>query len=198
MLSGDLSERPSQAISVITPSVARYSRATSTDYRNFHMSNPNPQGSQQRFYGPRDTASNAGGGSPDKPSSSGSGQPDMVRFGKKINFGSSKLSNEELLQDHLREMRQHLIEKRNQRSMQIEEDRKYLARVQDRDTQERHMKMRSSEVLKNEFLFFNDQKQLENKLKREQEREESHKSKLDFFPFVSGELLEQHRQGLSG
>ena len=95
-------------------------------------------------------------------------------------------------------MRQHLIEKRNQRSMQIDEDRKYLARVADRDGQEQHLKMRSSEVLKNEFLFFNDQKQLENKLKREQEREEYQKSKLDYFPFVSGELLEQHRQGLSG
>ena len=160
------------------------------------MSNPNPQGSQQRFHGPRDTGSNTG--SPEKPGSGGSGQPDMVRFGKKINFGTTKLSNEQLLQDHLREMRQHLIEKRNQRSTQIDEDRKYLARVADRDGQEQHLKMRSSEVLKNEFLFFNDQKQLENKLKREQEREEYQKSKLDYFPFVSGELLEQHRQGLSG
>ena len=38
---------------------------------------------------------------------------------------------------------------------------------------------------------------LDNKLKREQEREESKKSKLDFFPFVSGELLDQHRAGLT-
>jgi len=35
--------------------VARYSRATSTDYRNFHISNPNPQMSQMKFYGPRDS-----------------------------------------------------------------------------------------------------------------------------------------------
>ena len=51
------------------------------------MANPNPQGSQQRFHGPRDTASNTG--SPGKPGSGGSGQPDMVRFGKKINFGTT-------------------------------------------------------------------------------------------------------------
>ena len=55
------------------------------------------------------------------------------------------------------------------------------------------MKMRSSEVLKNEFLFFNDQKQLENKLKRDHDKDETTRSKLDYFPFVSGELLEQHR-----
>ena len=60
------------------------------------------------------------------------------------------------------------------------------------------MKMRSSEVLKNEFLFFNDQKQLENKLKKDQDKEDNEKNKLDYFPFVSGEMLEQHRQGLSG
>jgi len=70
--------------------------------------------------------------------------------------------------------------------------------VEDRDQTEKHMKMRSSEVLKNEFLFFNDQKQLENKMKKDLEKEETVKSKHDYFPFVSGELLEQHRHGLSG
>ena len=38
---------------------------------------------------------------------------------------------------------------------------------------------------------------LDNKLKREQELEERKNSKLEFFPFVSGELLDQHRQGLT-
>lgn len=31
-------------LSVMTPSVAQFSRATSTDYKNYHTSNPNPQG----------------------------------------------------------------------------------------------------------------------------------------------------------
>ena len=35
-------ERLSIMQSAITPSIAKYSRATSTDYDNFHMSNPNP------------------------------------------------------------------------------------------------------------------------------------------------------------
>lgn len=85
-------------LSVITPSVAHYSRATSTDYRNFHQSNPNPQGTQTRFFGPRDTDGSKGFfGSPDK-------SVDLIRFGKKINFGN-KMTNEEVLADHLREMR---------------------------------------------------------------------------------------------
>lgn len=42
--------------------------------------------------------------------------------------------------------------------MQLDQDRKHLAKVGDRNQHDAHMKMRSSEVLKNEFLFFNDQK----------------------------------------
>ena len=83
------SERPSQAISVMTPSVAHFSRATSTDYRNFHISNPNPQANQSRYAGPRDHDSAKGLSSPDAGT-------DLIRFGKKIAFGG-RMTNEELL-----------------------------------------------------------------------------------------------------
>lgn len=124
------SERPSQAISVITPSVAHHSRATSTDYRNHHMSNPNVQNSQSRFLGARDMGSSTKN-NPSSPSNSDL-QIDLLRFGKRITFGQ-KMTNEELLQDHLKEMRQHIIEKKQQRSMQIDQDKNFLNRVKDRD-----------------------------------------------------------------
>jgi len=57
----------------------------------------------------------------------------LIRFGKKITFGN-KMTNEELLNDHLKEMRQHLIEKKQQRSMQIEQDKNFLNKVKDRDS----------------------------------------------------------------
>ena len=142
------SERPSQAISVMTPSVAHFSRATSTDYRNFHTSNPNPQGNQSRYAGPRDQESSKGMSSPDVGA-------DLVRFGKKIAFGG-RMTNEELLQDHLREMRQHLIEKKAARETQLEQEKSYLKKVAAKDQAESANKIRSSEILKNEFLFFND------------------------------------------
>lgn len=59
----------------------------------------------------------------------------MLRFGKKIAFGK-QITNEELLQDHLQEMRQHLAEKKMQRNMQIEADKEFLGRVADRDQRE--------------------------------------------------------------
>lgn len=60
-----------------------------------------------RFAGPRDGQSSKGFGSADK-------NADLIRFGKKINFGG-KMTNDELLQDHLKEMRQHLMDKKAQR-----------------------------------------------------------------------------------
>ena len=142
------SERPSQAISVMTPSVAHFSRATSTDYRNFHISNPNPQGPQSRYAGPRDQDSAKGVSSPDV-------GVELVRFGKKIAFGG-RMTNEELLQDHLREMRQHLMEKKAARDTQLEQEKSHLKKVAAKDQAESANKIRSSEILKNEFLFFND------------------------------------------
>lgn len=55
------------------------------------------------------------------------------------------------------------------------------------------MKMRGSEVLKNEFLFFNDQKKLDNKIRKEMEDRNKRVEEYAHFPFVSGELIEAHR-----
>ena len=88
------------------------------------------------------------------------------------------------------------MEQKQARDIQLQQDKNFLNRVSDRDMQEVQTKLRSSEILKNEFLFFNDQKQLDNKLKRNAELEAKKKEKLEFFPFVSGELLDQHREGL--
>ena len=53
-------------------------------------------------------------------------------------------------------------------------------------------------MLKDDFLQSNGQKQMDNKTRRDAERDDYHRNKLDYFPFVSGEMLDQHRQGLTG
>jgi len=53
--------------------------------------------------------------------------------------------------------------------------------------------MRHSEILKNEFMFFNDQKKLDNKLRKELEQKTKKSNELNYFPFNSGELIEAHR-----
>jgi hypothetical protein len=53
--------------------------------------------------------------------------------------------------------------------------------------------MRQSEVLKNEFMFFNDQKKLDNKMRKELELRSKQSEDYTHFPFTSGELIEAHR-----
>jgi hypothetical protein len=53
--------------------------------------------------------------------------------------------------------------------------------------------MRHSEVLKNEFMFFNNQKKLDNKLRKEIEQKGKKNEDNSYFPFNSGELIEAHR-----
>jgi len=152
------SERNSQCISVITPSVAHYSRATSTDYKNHHISNPNPQATSTRFYGPRDFNSSTPMGMLNQTAPLDSGSPlqdqaELVRFGKRVSI--NRMTNKELLEDHLKEMRQHLIEKKHQRDLQIQQDQNYIKRTQARDRMESENKKRSNDMLKDDFHFFN-------------------------------------------
>ena len=100
------SEKHSEAMSVMTPSVANFSRATSTDHRNHHFANPNPGATATRYFGPRDlndrkniTASTDAGG-------------DLIRFSKRVNF-QGRLDNAQLLEEQLKQMRENMQEKRH-------------------------------------------------------------------------------------
>ena len=83
--------------SVVTPSVAQYSRATSTDYKQYHTSNPNPQGQKPQYQGIRDVESRS--------SSVNDPGADIIKFGKRMTFGK-KLNNEDVLEAHLAQMRE--------------------------------------------------------------------------------------------
>ena len=171
--------------SVITPSIAQFSRATSTDYKNYHTSNPNPQGNlRQNFMGPRDGESKA--------KSQIEEPADILKFGKKITFGN-RLTNEDVLEAHLSQMREKLDTRKLEKETKLKEERDALQRIKKEIEQQEAMKMRSSNILKNEFLFFNDQKQLDNKLRKGHEKTVKEGEKYDHFPFVSGEMLDQHR-----
>ena len=78
----------------------------------------------------------------------------------------------------------------------MNEEREALQRVKKELDEQDAMKLRSSNALKNEFLFFNDQKQLDNRLKKAEQSKQTKAETYDHFPFVSGEMLDQHRAGL--
>lgn len=100
MVSIPTSVQDSNQVSVETPSVARFSRATrSIDPNHFHMSNPNPQVIKAKFQGARDANSST---------RSDKAEFDMLnlKFGKKVNF-SNKLTTNDVLEDHLAQIKRH-------------------------------------------------------------------------------------------
>ena len=93
-------------------------------------------------------------------------------------------------------MREKMDGRKFDREAKIKEERAALQAVKDQLEKQDALKMRSSDILKNEFLFFNDQKQLDNQLKKQEMKKQRQEDKYDHFPFVSGEMLDQHREGL--
>lgn len=89
----------SRCVSVATPSVAKFSRASYSTVPSFHYANPNPQVSGPKFKGPREMAPIERSGSVEK------FQPDALRFGKRIVFGH-KATTSEILEDHLNKIKQ--------------------------------------------------------------------------------------------
>ena len=62
------------------------------------MANPNPQSNQTKFKGIRDLGYTRYAREVDP--------TDIVKFGKKVYTGNSRMSNEEMMEYHLRQMRE--------------------------------------------------------------------------------------------
>lgn len=58
------------------------------------------------------------------------------------------------------------------------------------------MKQKHSELLKNEFLFFNDQQKLTNQIRKDIEARKKQTESYNHFPFTSGEQVELHKKEL--
>jgi hypothetical protein len=94
----------------------------------------------------------------------------------------------------MRENRDQLVQARENK---LREEKDYLERVGGEITRQDNIKMRSSNILKNEFLFFNEQKMADTKLKKQHDGTVKKEEKYEHFPFVSGEMLENHRKDLN-
>jgi hypothetical protein len=87
--------------SAMTPSIAK-TRAASHNFsfdesRTFHMANPNPQNHNQKFKGVRDLGY--------KQYEKLMDPTDVIKFGKKVNY-DTRLTNNQVMEEHLRQMRE--------------------------------------------------------------------------------------------
>lgn len=85
-------------LSVYTPSVQKtraHSYATS-DFKSFHMANPNPQDHAPKFKGVREAGYTFYKNDIDP--------TDVIRFGKRVNY-NKRDTVEDVMEEHLRQMR---------------------------------------------------------------------------------------------
>lgn len=124
-------------LSVMTPSIAHQSLTqaggVSSESGSFHISNPNPQRGHRKYLGIRDLGYASMHQSPAASTHSSSfsligGTPNF-KFGKKV-FLDNKLSNKEVLEDHLKQMRNKADLKKFQRDSKLKEDKDFLRFVQ--------------------------------------------------------------------
>lgn len=105
------SSKRSTRYSVITPSLAQFTRATSNG-RNFNAANPNPQQAKPSYQGVREM---------NKSAEETKKMLETVKFGKKMVFGQME-NNHDVLEEHLRQMRNNVEGRVNVRANQIAAD----------------------------------------------------------------------------
>ena len=118
-----------------------------------------------------------------------------MKFGKRILF-DKPISNKEVLELHISAMHEQMQRKREEyEKTKLEQKRhseQLLKEAHSREAQ------KLSEVAKRNITLaqFNEEKRLADEQQRTIEAKSGKTYKLEYFPFVSGEMLEDHRNEL--
>ena len=116
-----------QDLSIKTPSftVTNRSKSLASSYtRSFHMANPNPQNREQKYKGIRDTGYNV-----IDPTNS---VADLVRFGKRVTI-NNKMTNDEIMDEHLKQIRNNVESNRMQKELRRKHDLEFLEHIKNLD-----------------------------------------------------------------
>ena len=116
-------------LSVMTPSVAktRTSSHVSTELRSFHISNPNPQQFSMKFKRVRDIGY--------KNYEKHIDPTDIVKFGKKVDY-DIKMSSDQMMQEHLRQIREKNDMSKLNQEIKRRQEREYLSNIKQLEEQE--------------------------------------------------------------
>lgn len=177
-------------LSMKTPSVAKTSRSRSqatSHNQSFHMANPNPQATDQKYRGVREAGYVAVEQALDP--------QDFVRFGKKVNY-ENKLTNDQILEAHLQQMRQNAESNRLKKEIKRKQDQDFLEHIKHLEQLEQVRIKNGLEAMRKDQNEANQKILDENKVQKELQQRAKQKEELQPFPFVSGELIEKHRASL--
>lgn len=141
-----LSEFKGDLISVMTPSVACPSNGrSSVKSVNHHASNPNPQPDQHRHLSMREMANEYANATPGQRKTM-----DMLKFGKRVVF-DRRLSNTDMLNEHLAAMREQISGEKNGRENRINEEKETLSKIRKYMEDQDQLKNRQQEAMRYAF-----------------------------------------------
>lgn len=86
---------------------------------------------------------------------------DVIKFGKKVNYESKTTSNQ-VMEEHLKQMRDKLNNNRNQHEVKRKQERDFLHQVRELENLERSRKLASVKAINEDFVYYNANLQDEN------------------------------------
>jgi hypothetical protein len=110
------------------------------------MANPNPQGGNARFKGVRDM----GYASYEK----NIDPTDVIKFGKRVNY-ENKLTTDQVMEDHLKMMRQNLEYAKITKEMKRKQEREFLSHIANIEDMERQRIDNGRKAINSDFVSAN-------------------------------------------
>ena len=120
---------------------------------------------------------------------------DIVRFGKRVNY-ENKLTSDAVMEEHLSQMREKMNQQKAALAMKKKQEMEFLEHIRKLDELEHSRQAASKKAINSDFVYYNGQIQAENQDKRNNTIAAKRTDKYNYFPFVSGELIEKHRATL--
>ena len=148
------------------------------------MANPNPQPYDQRFKGVRDLGYSQYEKQIDP--------TDVIKFGKRVNY-ESKLTSDVVMEEHLKQMREKMENSKVSLQMRRQQEKEFLAHINKLEELEKFRHNESKKAINDDFMSFNNKMVTDNQEKRKLENFAKNQEKYNYFPFVSGDLIERHR-----
>lgn len=152
------------------------------------MANPNPQNVPVKFQGVRQLGYRHYYEQADP-------LQEVIRFGKKVNY-ELKLTNDEIMQDHLKKMRERMSKNKNDHDTKRKQEKEFLDQIASIERLEQQRKLFSKRTLNEDFKSVNDNIMLKRMMDRELNDVSKKNETYNYFPFVGSELVEQNRASL--
>jgi hypothetical protein len=110
------------------------------------MANPNPQKHEVKYKGVRDMGYREFEKLVDP--------TDIVKFGKKVNY-ESKLNNEMIMEEHLRQMREKMEQNKMNSEIKKKQEKEFLAHIRELEELEKQRQKFGKNAINQDFVYYN-------------------------------------------